>query len=76
MPAYQAIGYKEFIPYFEGKASIDEVSASVKLATRRYAKRQITWFKRYENAVFVHPDREDGTVKTADELFNELEFIL
>ncbi len=44
--AAQAIGYKEFIDYFEGKATLDEVSELIKQATRRYAKRQITWFKR------------------------------
>lgn len=44
--AAQAIGYKEFIDYFGGKASLDEVADLIKQASRRYAKRQITWFKR------------------------------
>ncbi|MDD6094396.1 MAG: tRNA (adenosine(37)-N6)-dimethylallyltransferase MiaA [Clostridia bacterium] len=70
-PAFQAIGYKEFIPYFEGKATLSETADAIKLATRRYAKRQITWFKRYDNAIFLHPDREDGTVKSPEELFAE-----
>ena len=70
-PAFQAIGYKEFIPYFEGKISLDSVKESIKLSTRHYAKRQITWFRRYNNAVILHPDREDGTVKSSEELFEE-----
>lgn len=44
--AAQAIGYKEFIDYFSGKITLDEVSRNIKQASRRYAKRQITWFKR------------------------------
>lgn len=43
----QAIGYKEFKPYFEGLASLEDVKEAIKRNTRRYAKRQITWFKRY-----------------------------
>ena len=70
-PAFQAIGYKEFIPYFEGKATLSETADAIKLATRRYAKRQITWFKRYDNAIFLHPDREDGSIKSSEELFAE-----
>ncbi|MFA5675090.1 MAG: tRNA (adenosine(37)-N6)-dimethylallyltransferase MiaA [Christensenellales bacterium] len=44
--ALKAIGYKEFYAYFEGKATLDETAAIIKRNTRRYAKRQITWFKR------------------------------
>lgn len=44
--AFQAIGYKEFIPYFEGRASVEEVYNAIKQNTRRFAKRQFTWFKR------------------------------
>lgn len=44
--AAQAIGYKEFISYFEGKITLDEASERIKQATRHYAKRQLTWFKR------------------------------
>lgn len=44
--AAQAIGYKEFISYFEGTITLDEVSERIKQATRHYAKRQLTWFKR------------------------------
>lgn len=41
----QAIGYKEFFDYFEGKISVDEAISNLKKATRHYAKRQSTWFK-------------------------------
>ena len=40
-----AIGYKEFFPYFEGKETLEEATEQVKLHSRRYAKRQLTWFR-------------------------------
>ena len=43
--ALQAIGYKEIITHLEGKISLDAAIASMKLATRRYAKRQLTYFR-------------------------------
>ena len=42
----QAIGYKEVLDFLEGKQSYQEMTEEIKQATRRYAKRQITWFKR------------------------------
>ena len=44
--AYQAIGYKELLPYFENKATLEECKDKLKQQTRRYAKRQLTWFRR------------------------------
>ena len=44
--AMQAIGYKEFVAALEGKVTIEEAAQEVKQSSRRYAKRQLTWFKR------------------------------
>lgn len=44
--ALQAIGYKEFVDALEGRGTIGEAAAAVKQASRRYAKRQLTWFRR------------------------------
>jgi tRNA dimethylallyltransferase len=44
----QAIGYKELLPYFNGVNTIDEALNNIKQATRNYAKRQLTWFRRDE----------------------------
>ncbi|MBQ2727470.1 MAG: tRNA (adenosine(37)-N6)-dimethylallyltransferase MiaA [Clostridia bacterium] len=68
--AAQAIGYKEFLPYFAGEKTLDEVAAEIKLATRHYAKRQLIWFRRMQNVYRLVPD-ENGTVKTADRLADE-----
>lgn len=43
--AMKAIGYKEFIPYFQGERSVEEAIRRLKRNSRRYAKRQLTWFK-------------------------------
>lgn len=48
-----AIGYKEFIPYFNGKLSLDCCIEKIKINTRHYAKRQITWFKRDERIKWI-----------------------
>lgn len=52
----QGIGYKEVFPYLDGYASLEEVKDIIKQGTRRYAKRQITWFKREQNTHFVPAD--------------------
>ncbi len=45
----QAIGYKEIVEYLNNELSLSEAIEKIKQETRRYAKRQITWFKRIEN---------------------------
>ena len=56
----QAIGYKELFPYFEGQCSLDEAKENIKRETRRYAKRQLTWFRREEDAVWLFADDFDA----------------
>lgn len=68
--AAQAIGYKEIVAHLRGECSIAEAVEEIKLASRRYAKRQLTWFRR-ENAVRIYADREDGKMKSADEFVGE-----
>ena len=53
----QAIGYKEFFPYFEGTAGLDECAETFRRETRRYAKRQTTWFNSIECAVRLDPSK-------------------
>ena len=68
--AAQAIGYKEFFPYFEGTGSLDECTARLKQATRNYAKRQLTWFRRQNDAVWLYID-EENVLDRACELVRE-----
>ena len=52
----QAIGYKEFIPYFNNEISLQEAVDNIKKSSRHYAKRQNTWFRREKDAVWVFAD--------------------
>ncbi len=52
-----AIGYKELIPYFSGEKSLDECIETLKRETRRYAKRQLTWFNRDKDINWILVDR-------------------
>lgn len=61
----QAIGYKEFKPYFEGEISFREAVENLKKSTRHYAKRQLTWFNKNENIIWFYPDDYEST----EELF-------
>lgn len=54
--AMQAIGYKELLPYFRGEISLREAQDTIKRETRRYAKRQLTWFRREEQARWLFVD--------------------
>lgn len=70
--AAQAIGYKELISYLTGECTLEEAVEYLKLSTRRYAKRQLTWFRHNEGARRLYIDREDGQMKSKDELILEL----
>ena len=52
----QAIGYKECVPYFEGKYSLEETIDLVKRRSRQYAKRQLTWFRKDNRLTWLNPD--------------------
>lgn len=59
--AGQAIGYKELSSALSGKCSISGAAEEIKKASRNYAKRQLTWFKRYKNALHIDPFDNDET---------------
>ena len=54
--AKQAIGYKELKPYLDGESTLDEAVEKLKMETRRYAKRQLTWFRKRENINWIYID--------------------
>lgn len=68
--AAQAIGHKEFFPYFRGEISLNEAVETLKRETRRYAKRQLTWFRRDERINWIYAD-EDDIVKNAMMIIEE-----
>lgn len=66
--ASQAIGYKELKPYFDGEISLDEAVENLKLSTRHYAKRQLTWFKRNKEIKWFYYDE----YASYDEFFKDV----
>lgn len=56
MTSMQGIGYKEIVPYIKGEMSLDEAEYILKRDTRHFAKRQITWFKREKDVIWVDKD--------------------
>lgn len=71
--AAQSIGYKEFFPYFEGKISLEEAVGNIKQESRRYAKRQLTWFAREPDAHYLYMDELHSIDRALFECLKELE---
>ncbi len=73
--AAQAIGYKEFFPYFAQAAPLEDCVDALKQATRRYAKRQLTWFRREQDAHWVDIEQTppEQIVRQAAGWYGELE---
>lgn len=68
----QGLGYKEFFDYFDGKCTLEETVDIIKRDTRRFAKRQLTWFRREKEVCWMNKqDYPDG-----DALFHEILKIL
>ena len=66
--AMQALGYKEIAQYLSGEISLEEAADRVKMGSRHYAKRQISWFKRDKRTVWIPAEG-----KTAGEIAGEIE---
>lgn len=65
----QAIGYKELRPYIDGEISLEEAEENLKRATRRYAKRQLTWFRRNERINWLLIDKYQKREELANAAF-------
>ncbi len=69
--AAQAIGHKELFPFFKGEMTLDEALEHLKMQTRRYAKRQMTWFRKNENINWIYMDEDVDPLLTAEKLIEE-----
>lgn len=56
--AMQGLGYKEVVEYIEEKISKEEMIEKIKMETRRYAKRQITWFKKNKQTIWINGEKD------------------
>lgn len=66
----QAIGCKELKPYFNGEMTLSEAAENLKQATRRYAKRQLTWFRRNKEIKWLFIDTFSSKSEMYEEAFN------
>ncbi len=68
LPALQTVGYQEVFPYIDGIYDYDEMVRLLKRNSRRYAKRQLTWFRNQGNYTWINPDNSE---KILEVIMNE-----
>lgn len=66
----QGLGYKEFFPYFSGKASLEETVEKIKKDTRHFAKRQLTWFRREKEVIWFNKNEYEQEEKLLSCMLN------
>ncbi len=66
--AAQAIGYKELLPHILFETSLEDCISLLKQKTRNYAKRQLTWFRRYDDANLIYMDGSDNPIDRANDI--------
>lgn len=77
--AMQGLGYKEILDYLDGKCTLDEAVARIKLETRHFAKRQLTWFRREQDVIwldrtqFAAEDKKEQDKLILDEMLRRYE---
>lgn len=73
MVSMQGLGYKEIIEYLEGKCTLEEAVYILKRDTRHFAKRQLTWFKREKDVIWVNKDQyNDQEDKVLEAIIKEI----
>ena len=63
----QGLGYKEVVDYLDGKYTKEEMIEKIKMETRRYAKRQLTWFRKNKQTIWLNAE---------DDIQNNIKIIL
>jgi tRNA dimethylallyltransferase len=70
--ARQALGYKEVIQCLDGGLTLDDAKDRVKLHTRRFAKRQMTWFRGFPDVQWLEADEHEGPGSLSEEIITLL----
>ena len=76
MISMQGIGYKEIIKYLDGEYTLDEAIDIIKRDSRRYAKRQLTWFRRYDDAKWFNLDEYSDSQVLKNDIIMHIEKML
>jgi tRNA dimethylallyltransferase len=61
--ALQTVGYSELFEYFDGKISLEKAIELIKIHTRQYAKRQVTWFNKAGVNAYFSPGKTDSIIE-------------
>lgn len=69
--ALKTIGYREIFDYLDNKITLSQAIENIKTNTRRYAKRQLTWFNRYNNGIYYSPNDEKKIIEHIKLLTNK-----
>ncbi len=69
----QGLGYKEFFACFRGEASLDQVVDRIKQETRRFSKRQLTWFRREKDVVWINKGDFSSEEEILDRMIRQIE---
>jgi tRNA dimethylallyltransferase len=68
--ALNTVGYKELFSYFDGQCTLEEAVEQIKIHTRQYAKRQMTWLRRDSSYKWITPEEFDDTVSVLQQAFS------
>jgi tRNA dimethylallyltransferase len=68
--ALQTVGYRELFDFFDGNVSLPQAISNIKTNTRRYAKRQLTWFKKDQEIIWYNPQKESSLQSILDSIPN------
>lgn len=71
LKAMQSLGYRQMIEYLQGTKSFDDAIKDIQKETRRYAKRQFTWFRKEPGFLWIHADDSDRIVELVNRALNE-----
>ncbi len=75
MVSMQGLGYKEILDYLDGNCSLEEAVYVIKRETRHFAKRQLTWFRREKDVIWLDKskfdDREDQILQKMTDVLHE-----
>ena len=67
----QALGYREVVAHLKGEITLAEAIEMVKRATRRFARRQLTWFRRMDDAHWIHAEEGQSVTDLASRVIDE-----
>ncbi|MCM8710655.1 tRNA (adenosine(37)-N6)-dimethylallyltransferase MiaA [Clostridium sp. SYSU_GA19001] len=73
MQSMKGIGYKEILSYLEGKIKLEEAVDMIKQGSRNYAKRQITWFKKDNRAIWIDKDKFNDEGEIVEYIINKID---